>query len=83
MHSTAEIANTYHDLAKKKLYVGNLTPFEQWLPTKVLGIRAMLPHVDEFRTVHNLESLLDLTRVLSEEPLCHVGSGSGNNEKAA
>ena len=39
MHSTAEIANTYHDLAKKKLYVGNLTPFEQWLPTKVLGIR--------------------------------------------
>ncbi len=39
MHSTGEIANTYHDLAKKKLYVGNLTPFEQWLPTKVLGIR--------------------------------------------
>ena len=39
MHSTAEIANTYHDLAKKKLYVGNLIPFEQWLPKKVLGMR--------------------------------------------
>jgi hypothetical protein len=25
-----------------------------------------MPHVDEFRPVHNLESLADLTRVLSE-----------------
>ena len=39
MHSAAEIANTYHDLARKKLRVGNLTPFKQWLPTKVLGRR--------------------------------------------
>ena len=39
MHSTAEIANTYHKLASKKLRVGNLTPFEQWLPLKVLGMR--------------------------------------------
>tara|TARA_R110002110_G_scaffold140883_2_gene328455 strand:- start:1030 stop:2238 length:1209 start_codon:yes stop_codon:yes gene_type:complete len=39
MHSTAVIANTYHDLANKKIKTGTLTPFEQWLPTKVLGMR--------------------------------------------
>ena len=39
MHSATVIANTYHDLVNKKLRVGNLTPFEQWLPTKVLGMR--------------------------------------------
>ena len=39
MHSTAVIANTYHALEKKEIYVGNLTPFEQWLPRKVLGMR--------------------------------------------
>jgi hypothetical protein len=28
-----------------------------------------MPHVDEFRPVHNLESLADLTRVLSRPGL--------------
>ena len=29
------------------------------------GIRAMLPHVDDFRPVHNLDSLADLITALS------------------
>ena len=29
------------------------------------GIRAMLPHVDEFRPVHNLDALADLCASLS------------------
>jgi len=29
------------------------------------GIRAMLPHVDEFRPIHNLENVADLCRALS------------------
>jgi uncharacterized protein with von Willebrand factor type A (vWA) domain len=33
---------------------------------KSQGIRAMLPHVDEFRPVHNLASLRDLVSVLSD-----------------
>ncbi len=33
---------------------------------KSAGIRAMLPHVDDFRPVHNLDSLADLARALSE-----------------
>jgi uncharacterized protein len=28
-------------------------------------VRAMLPHVDEFRPVHNLEALADLCEALS------------------
>jgi uncharacterized protein with von Willebrand factor type A (vWA) domain len=38
------------------------------------GVRAMLPHVDLFLPVHNLKSLVDLARTLSEplrQPLSH------------
>jgi hypothetical protein len=31
-------------------------------------MRAMMPHVDEFRPVHNLESLEELIRALSAAP---------------
>jgi len=34
---------------------------------KAAGIRAMLPHVDEFRTIHNLRSMADLVRALGRE----------------
>ena len=39
MPTTAEVANKYHDLANKKIQVGTLAPFTQWLPKKVLGVR--------------------------------------------
>ena len=32
------------------------------------GVRAMLPHVDEFRPIHNLASMQELCRALSGEP---------------
>ena len=32
---------------------------------KAAGIRAMLPHVDEFRSLHNLNSVRDLCEALS------------------
>jgi len=32
---------------------------------KAKGIRAILPHVDEFRPIHNLQSVADLVRTLS------------------
>ncbi len=34
---------------------------------KALGIRTMLPHVDEFRPVHNLKAVADLCRALGEQ----------------
>jgi uncharacterized protein with von Willebrand factor type A (vWA) domain len=39
---------------------------------KSLGIRTMLPHVDEFRPVHNLASLRELVAALSDR---HAGRG--------
>ena len=32
------------------------------------GVRAMLPHVDELRSIHNLESMTELVRALSGAP---------------
>jgi uncharacterized protein with von Willebrand factor type A (vWA) domain len=32
---------------------------------RAAGIRAMMPHVDEFRPCHNLNTLADLAEVLS------------------
>jgi uncharacterized protein with von Willebrand factor type A (vWA) domain len=32
------------------------------------GVRTMLPHVDELRSIHNLESMTDLVRALSDAP---------------
>ena len=34
-----------------------------------MGIKAILPHVDDFRTVHNLTSLADLADVLGKEQI--------------
>ena len=45
-----------------------LNPLLRWdgFEPKSQGIRAMLPHVDEFRTVHNLASLRGLVAALSQ-----------------
>ena len=44
-----------------------LNPLLRWdgFQPKSLGIRAMLPHVDDFRTIHNLDSLRSLVELLS------------------
>jgi len=40
MPSTAKVANTYHSLARKDIKLKELLPFNKWLPTKILGVRA-------------------------------------------
>ena len=62
-----------HKSCRRLIWLNPLLRYEGFQP-KVIGIRAMLPHVDEFRTVHNLESLQDLTRVLGDEPVGHLNS---------
>jgi len=51
-----------------------LNPLLRWsgFEPRSQGIRAMLPHVDEFRPIHNLASLRDLVAALSQP----AGSGS-------
>ena len=39
----------------------------QAFEARAAGIKAMLPHVDEFRTMHNLKSMGDLVRALGRE----------------
>lgn len=48
---------------RKLIWLNPLLRYEAFAP-KAVGIRAMLPHVDDFRPVHNMESLEDLTRAL-------------------
>ena len=42
------------------------------------GVRAMLPHVDEFRPIHNLRSMADLVKALAEDRI-----GLDRSEKVA
>jgi hypothetical protein len=56
-----------HRSARRLIWLNPLLRFEGF-EAKPAGIRALLPHVDEFRPVHNLRSLTELARVLSAEP---------------
>jgi uncharacterized protein len=53
-----------HKSCRRLLWLNPLLRYEGFAP-KSLGMRAILPHVDEFRPVHNLESLAELVDVLS------------------
>ncbi|MEE2746483.1 MAG: VWA domain-containing protein [Pseudomonadota bacterium] len=53
-----------HKSSRRLIWLNPLLRYDGFEP-KSMGIRSMLPHVDEFRTVHNLDSLRDLSMVLS------------------
>jgi hypothetical protein len=50
--------------AKRVVWLNPLLRFDRF-EASAAGIRAMLPHTDEFRPVHNLRSLEDLAEALS------------------
>ena len=52
-----------HRSARKLVWLNPLLRFDGF-EAKAQGIRAMLPHVDEFRPIHNLASIADLCSVL-------------------
>ena len=54
-----------HKSCRRLIWLNPLLRFEGFAP-KSQGIRALLPHVDEFRPVHNLESLGQLIMALNE-----------------
>jgi uncharacterized protein len=51
---------------RRLIWVNPLLRYEAFEP-KALGVRAMLPYVDEFRPIHNLASMADLCRALSSD----------------
>lgn len=53
-----------HKSCRRLIWLNPLLRYEGFAP-KSLGIRAILPHVDEFRPAHNLASLLGLAEALS------------------
>jgi uncharacterized protein with von Willebrand factor type A (vWA) domain len=50
--------------ARRLIWLNPLLRFEGF-EAKAAGIRAMLPHVDEFRTLHNLNAMADLCSALA------------------
>ncbi len=74
-----------HRSCRRLIWLNPLLRYEGFEP-KSLGMRAMMPYVDEFRPVHNLESLEVLIRVLSE-PIARRGTAvqgwQSNQERAA
>ena len=59
-----------HRSSRRLIWLNPLLRYDQFEP-KSQGIRAILPHVDDFRPVHNLESLAQLTHILGD-----IGAGS-------
>ncbi|MEE8332610.1 MAG: VWA domain-containing protein [Alphaproteobacteria bacterium] len=55
-----------HKSCRRLIWLNPLLRFEGFEP-KSQGIRAILPHVDEFRPVHNLESLTELVEALNRQ----------------
>ena len=53
-----------HKSCHQLIWLNPLLRFEGFEP-KASGVKAMLPHVDAFLPVHNVESLLDLARALA------------------
>ena len=63
----AENMDRLHRSCRSLIWLNPLLRWEGFSP-RSQGIRAMLPYVDEFRPVHNLESLRALVTLLSSPP---------------
>ena len=56
--------NRLHRSCRRLIWLNPLLRFSGF-EAKARGIRAMLPHVDELRPIHNLDAMADLVRALS------------------
>jgi len=72
----AENMDRLHRSCRRLIWLNPLLRWDGFQP-KSGGIRAMLPHVDEFRTVHSLDSLRALVDLLSRPvpPRGHTMNG--------
>ncbi|MGY8993587.1 MAG: vWA domain-containing protein [Rhodospirillales bacterium] len=62
-----------HKSCRRLIWLNPLLRFNGFEP-KTGGARAILPHVDDFRSIHNLQSLTELADVLGREgPRRHAG----------
>jgi uncharacterized protein with von Willebrand factor type A (vWA) domain len=54
-----------HRSCRRLIWLNPLLRFDGFA-AKAEGIKTLLPHVDDFRTLHNLDSIADLCRALSD-----------------
>jgi uncharacterized protein len=57
-----------HRSCRRLIWLNPLLRFEGF-EAKAQGVRAMLPHVDQFRTIHSLEAVADLVAALADDRL--------------
>lgn len=55
-----------HKSCRRLIWVNPLLRYSEF-QAKASGVRTMLPHVDEFRPIHNLQSMADLVAALAQE----------------
>ena len=65
-----------HKSCRRLIWLNPLLRFDGFEP-RALGMRAMLPHVDEFRPIHNLASMAELCDALSGREAPRVRRGIG------
>jgi uncharacterized protein with von Willebrand factor type A (vWA) domain len=70
-----------HMSCRRLIWLNPLLRYDRYEP-KSLGAQALLPHVDEFRSIHNLESLEQLSDVLTK-PALDKGFGHNPWQEAA
>ncbi len=56
-----------HRSCRRLIWLNPLLRYEEFR-AEAQGIKAILPHVDDFRSVHSINSLLELTRALTLPP---------------
>jgi uncharacterized protein with von Willebrand factor type A (vWA) domain len=59
----AQELDRLHRSCRRLIWLNPLLRFDAF-QARAAGIKAMLPHVDEFRTIHNLKSMGDLVKAL-------------------
>ncbi|MCF8468909.1 MAG: VWA domain-containing protein [Sneathiella sp.] len=60
-----------HKSCRQLIWLNPLLRYQGFEP-RSKGVKAILPHVDQFRTIHNLDSLRDLADVLSKPAGSHI-----------
>jgi len=56
-----------HRSCRRLIWLNPLLRFDGF-EARAKGVRTMLPHVDELRPIHNLQSMAELVRALSGAP---------------
>ena len=68
----ARATQRLHKSCRRLIWLNPLLRYERFEPRQQ-GVRAMLPHVDEFRPVHNLASVAARVQALSDNERAGVG----------